>query len=452
MRNDFAAFNSLAFALLRIGMKTPQSVNRRERVLLVGVALKKPVRGKADASVAASRDSIAELRELAESAGAEVAGNLLQVRDALDPATLVGRGKIEEIRAEAESRHVPLVIVDHNLTPVQLRNMEKGTGRRVIDRTQLILDIFATHAHTREGQLQVELAQLNYLLPRLTGRGEELSRLGGGIGTRGPGEQKLETDRRRIRDRVRKIQHAIEIVRRQRATRRQARQAVPLGMVAFVGYTNAGKSTLFNALTRASVLTSPKMFATLDPTIRAIQLPSRRRVLCSDTVGFLRELPPDLIAAFRATLEEVQEAALILHVTDVSNPRHAEQDEEVLKILRSLGVEGQPRLHVLNKTDLLSEQERSALKSLVNGRRDVVLTSAITGEGFNELLERIDSAMPLDPLVHLRLRLPLSDGLHLSQVQARGRILHSAVADGHYVLEVELPESAAQTLRAFVVD
>ena len=221
-------------------MKTAQPLDRRERVLLVGVTLKRRARGAPDASGLASRDSLDELEELAQSAGANIVGSLLQVRDVLDPATLVGRGKLDEIRVEAQARGVPLVIVDHDLTPVQLRNMEKGTDCRVIDRTQLILDIFATHARTREGQLQVELAQLNYLLPRLTGRGQELSRLGGGIGTRGPGEQKLETDRRRIRERVGKIQAAIETVRRQRTTRRRARQAVPLGMIAFVGYTNAG--------------------------------------------------------------------------------------------------------------------------------------------------------------------------------------------------------------------
>src|SRR3984957_15097688 len=340
-------------------MKTPQELDNRERVLLVGVGLKKSPRGRMGDPTSAGRDSLEELTELAESAGAKIEGSLLQVREALDPATLVGRGKLEEIRLEAEMRHVPLVIVDHNLTPVQLRNMEKGIGRRVIDRTQLILDIFATHARTREGQLQVELAQLNYLLPRLTGKGEELSRLGGGIGTRGPGEQKLETDRRRIRDRVGKIKEAIETVRRQRTTRRRARHAQPLGMIALVGYTNAGKSTLFNALTHAEVLTSPQMFATLDPTIRAVRLPSRRRVLLSDTVGFLRDLPPDLIAAFRATLEEVQEAALILHVTDISNPNHAGQDAEVLKVLAELGVADRPRLHVFNKIDRLSDEELS---------------------------------------------------------------------------------------------
>jgi len=434
-------------------MKTPQSVDRRERVLLVGVALKKAranaLAGSNGNSIA-SRDSLDELQELAESAGAKIEGSLLQVREALDPATLVGRGKLEEIRTEAKFRDVPLVIVDHDLTPVQLRNMEKGTGCRVIDRTQLILDIFATHAHTREGQLQVELAQLNYLLPRLTGRGEELSRLGGGIGTRGPGEQKLETDRRRIRDRVRKIQQAIETVRKQRATRRRARQAVPLGMIAFVGYTNAGKSTLFNALTDASVLTSSKMFATLDPTIRAIRLPSRRRVLLSDTVGFLRDLPPDLIAAFRATLEEVQEAALILHVTDISNPHHAEHDAEVLGVLRQLGVEDRPRLHVLNKIDRLSDQDLQAFKDS-NGRPgDTAFASAVTGEGLEELLKKIDAAMPIDPLLRLHLRLPLADGRSLSVVQGRGRVLRSEVQDGHIEIEAEIPESAARELQGFI--
>jgi len=436
-------------------MKTPQSVDRRERVLLVGVALKRAGRRnglpREDAGGVANRDSLDELQELAESAGAKIEGSLLQVREALDPATLVGRGKLEEIRTEAKLRDVPLVIVDHDLTPVQLRNMEKGTECRVIDRTQLILDIFATHAHTREGQLQVELAQLNYLLPRLTGRGEELSRLGGGIGTRGPGEQKLETDRRRIRDRVRKIQQAIETVRKQRATRRRARQAVPLGMIAFVGYTNAGKSTLFNALTDASVLTSSKMFATLDPTIRAIRLPSRRRVLLSDTVGFLRDLPPDLIAAFRATLEEVQEAALILHVTDISNPHHAEHDAEVLGVLRQLGVEDRPRLHVLNKIDRLSELELEALKDS-NGRGvDTAFVSAVTRAGLDELLKKIDAAMPVDPLLRLHLRLPLADGRSLSVVQGRGRVLRSEVSDGHLDIEAEIPESAARELREFIL-
>jgi GTPase len=429
-------------------MKTAQSLDNRERVLLVGVSLKKPSRARVRSidPPTTGRESLLELEELAASAGANIAGTLLQVREALDPATLVGRGKIDEIRAEAQSRHVPLVIVDHDLTPVQLRNMEKGIGCRVIDRTQLILDIFAVHARTREGQLQVELAQLNYLLPRLTGRGEELSRLGGGIGTRGPGEQKLETDRRRIRDRVRKIQDAIETVRRQRATRRRARQAVPLGMIALVGYTNAGKSTLFNALTHAEVLTSSKMFATLDPTIRAVRLPSHRRVLLSDTVGFLRDLPPDLIAAFRATLEEVQEAALILHVTDISNPRHAEQDAEVLKVLADLGVQDRPRLHVLNKIDQLSEDDVAALKVSSGNGRPRIFTSAFTGEGLQDLVAAIDAEMPVDRLMKLRLRIPTADGRTLALIHACGRVLHSEVFEGHFLIDAEIPESLARRL------
>jgi GTP-binding protein HflX len=431
-------------------MKTAQPIDNRERVLLVGVGLKKASRGRAGDPTSSGRESLEELQELAESAGAKIEASLLQVRDALDPATLVGRGKLDEIRIEAEMRHVPLVIVDHDLTPGQLRNFEKGVGRRVIDRTQLILDIFATHARTREGQLQVELAQLNYLLPRLTGRGEELSRLGGGIGTRGPGEQKLETDRRRIRDRVRKIQESIETVRRQRATRRQARHAQPLGMIALVGYTNAGKSTLFNALTHADVLTSSKMFATLDPTVRAVKLPSRRKVLLSDTVGFLRDLPPDLIAAFRATLEEVQEAALIIHVSDISNPHHTEHDADVLKILDDLGVRDRLRLNVFNKIDQLSDDDLAALKKSNEKRENAVFTSAVSGAGLDELLIRIDAMMPVDPLVNLHLRIPVSDGRHLSLVHACGRVLQSQVLDGHMDIEAELPESLARRLEDFV--
>jgi len=433
-------------------MKTPQELDNRERVLLVGVGLKKSLRGRMGDPTSAGRDSLEELTELAESAGANIEGSLLQVREALDPATLVGRGKLDEIRMEAEMRHVPLVIVDHNLTPVQLRNMEKGIGRRVIDRTQLILDIFATHARTREGQLQVELAQLNYLLPRLTGKGAELSRLGGGIGTRGPGEQKLETDRRRIRDRLGKIKEAIETVRRQRTTRRRARQAVPLGMIALVGYTNAGKSTLFNALTHAEVLTSPQMFATLDPTIRAVLLPSRRRVLLSDTVGFLRDLPPDLIAAFRATLEEVQEAALILHVTDISNPHHAEQDAEVEKVLDDLGVKNSPRVHVFNKIDQIDPVQLANFQSANGHNEQKAFASAATGAGLKDLLARIDTVLPGDPLVRVQLNVPLANGRDLAIIHACGRVLNSEVLDGHMKVDAELPESVARQLQELVAE
>jgi len=424
-------------------MKTTSPTESRERVLLVGVGLKRASHVLGVDAGEAERASLAELAELAQSAGAQVAGSVFQMRDKIDPATVIGRGKIEEVKIEAQLHKAPLVIFDRNLTPTQLRNLESGTDCRVIDRTQLILDIFARHARSREGQLQVELAQLNYMLPRLAGSAKELSRLGGGIGTRGPGEQKIETDRRRIRDRVGKVTKSIESIRKQRSLRRQTRQSVPLGAVALVGYTNAGKSTLFNALSRAGVLVSSKMFATLDPTVRAVRLPSNRRVLLSDTVGFIRDLPPGLIAAFRATLEEVQESALILLVTDIANPHHAEQDAEVEKILKELGVGDRPRLHVFNKIDRLTPEGAAA----VNGKHDSVRVSALTGAGLDELLGRIDAAMPVDPVLHLRFELPLKDGRAIALVHALGRVLHSEVQGAMMAMEAELPTSVARRLR-----
>jgi GTP-binding protein HflX len=441
-------------------MKTQQQVSTAERALLVGVGWKRAPRFPGMPAGEQGRESLAELIELARSAGAEVAGTVFQVRDKADPATLVGRGKLDEIRAEATAHDAPLIVFDSNLSPMQQRNIEEATECRVIDRTQLILDIFARHARSREGQLQVELAQLNYMLPRLTGHGAAMSRLGGKsggggaagrIGVRGPGEKKLETDRRRIRDRVRKIEASINDVRKQRAVRREARNAVPLGTIALVGYTNAGKSTLFNALSRAQVLVSPRMFATLDPTIRALRLPSNRRVLASDTVGFIRDLPKGLLTAFRATLEEVQEAALILHVSDVSNPHHAELDDAVDKILVDLGVGDRPKLRVFNKVDRLTPEERApllhpyAIGAGIDG--GPVLVSALTGEGIDELLRRIDAALPIDPMVTLSLRLPLAEGRTLALVHALGRVLRSEVEDSHMLLDAEVPVSIARLLR-----
>ncbi|HEX3375253.1 MAG TPA: GTPase HflX [Candidatus Acidoferrales bacterium] len=424
-------------------MKTTRPTESHERVFLVGVGLKRVAHVPGIDAGDAERASLEELAELARSAGAQVAGSIFQMRDKIDPATMIGRGKIEELKIEANLHHAPLIIFDRNLSPTQLRNLEKGTECRVIDRTQLILDIFARHARSREGQLQVELAQLNYSLPRLAGSSKELSRQAGGIGTRGPGEQKLETDRRRIRDRISKITKAIEAVRKQRSLRRETRQAVPLGTVALVGYTNAGKSTLFNALSKAGVLVSSKMFATLDPTVRAVRLPSNRRVLLSDTVGFIRDLPPGLIAAFRATLEEVQESALLLLVTDISNPHHTEQDEEVEKILKGLGVGDRPRLHVLNKIDRLTPEEAAA----GNGNRHSARVSGLTGQGLEGLLKRIDEELPVDPLLHLHFTLPLSDGRAIALVHALGRVLHSEVQDSVMAFEAEIPESVARKLK-----
>ena len=432
--------------------------------MLVGVGWKRAPRFPGMPVGEQGRESLLGLVELARSAGAEIAGTVFQLREAADPATLVGRGKLEEIRAEAAAHRAPLIIFDSNLSPVQQRNIEEATERRVIDRTQLILDIFARHARSREGQLQVELAQLNYMLPRLTGKGAAMSRLGGKsggggaggagggagrIGVRGPGEKKLETDRRRIRDRVGKIQNSIEDVRKQRALRREARNAVPLGTIALVGYTNAGKSTLFNALSRAEVLVSSRMFATLDPTIRALRLPSNRRVLVSDTVGFIRDLPKGLLTAFRATLEEVQEAALILHVSDVSNPHHDEFDEEVDKILRELGVDGRPKLRVLNKVDRLSPEERKVITNAVerNACGAPVLVSALTGEGIEELLRRVDAEILIDPVESHSIRLPLAEGRTLAMIHALGRVLHSEIDDSHMRLDAEVPASIAKRLR-----
>jgi GTPase len=436
-------------------MKSSSSLDNAERTLLVGVGLKQP-KSRAGSSGALERQSLQELDELARSAGARVVGTRLQMRDSLDAATLLGRGALSELQREVDRVDAGLVIFDRNLSPSQHRNLERGMGCRVVDRTQLILDIFARHAHSREGQLQVELAQLNYLLPRLAGASRELSRLGGGIGTRGPGEQKLETDRRRIRDRIGKIAQAIEVVRCQRALRRRARQGVPLGTVALVGYTNAGKSTLFNALTHAEVLTSSKMFATLDPTVRSLRLPSRRRVLLSDTVGFIRDLPPGLIAAFRATLEEVQEAAVILQVTDVSHPLHAEQDVEVEKVLVDLGVADRRRLRVYNKIDRIAPEELEVLRAScapgafsAESSRDRILVSAQTGAGLEELIGSIDQAMPVDPIVERRLIVPMANGRELAMIYACGRVLNSEVLDGQMRLRAEVPASLAARLEPF---
>jgi GTP-binding protein HflX len=394
-----------------------------------------------------AEESLEELRTLALSAGAEVTGEFLQHRDKPDPATLIGKGKLEEIAGAAASVSADLLVFDHDLTASQQRNIEKIVNTRVIDRTQLILDIFARHARTREGQLQVELAQLEYMLPRLGGKGIEMSQLGGGIGTRGPGETQLETDRRKIYRRIRHVKEQIENVRRIRAQQRQRRESVPVAMVALVGYTNAGKSTLFNALTQAAVLASPKMFATLDPTIRAVTLPSKRKALLSDTVGFIRNLPHTLVTAFRATLEEVQRAALILQVSDASSPLSAEQDAQVEKVLKELEADGKPRLRVMNKIDLLSPTQRDSLRDDATS----VHVSAAKGIGMSTLLDRIDEALSEDAVSRIRLRIPQKEGKLLAMLEARSRIYSRAYKDGLVELEVGAPESVVRRVRQWAV-
>jgi GTP-binding protein HflX len=399
-----------------------------------------------------AEESMAELRTLAGSAGAKVVGEILQRRDRPDPATLIGAGKLEEIAGAAASVNADLLLFDHDLTASQQRNIEKIVHRRVIDRTQLILDIFARHARTREGQLQVELAQLQYMLPRLAGRGVEMSQLGGGIGTRGPGETQLETDRRKIARRVRHVEQQLETVRRIRAQQRQRRESAPVATVALVGYTNAGKSTLFNALTRAAVLASPRMFATLDPTIRAVVLPSKRKVLLSDTVGFIRNLPHTLVSAFRATLEEVQRASLILHVSDASSRLSAEQDAQVEIVLKELEAEKKPRLRVMNKVDLLDvEVAESLMNDVLRDDSNTVYVSAAEGTGLARLLARIDAMIEEDHVSRVHLRVPQKEGKTLAMLEAKARIYSRTYKDGTVDLEAEAPESVVRRVREFVV-
>ena len=397
-------------------------------------------------------ESLAEFRTLAESAGAEVVGEILQRRDRPDPATLIGAGKLEEIAGAAASVDADVLLFDHDLSPSQQRNIEKIIQRRVIDRTQLILDIFAKHARTREGQLQVELAQLHYMLPRLAGRGVEMSQLGGGIGTRGPGETQLETDRRKIARRVRHVEQQIETVRRIRTQQRQRRESAPVATVALVGYTNAGKSTLFNALTKAGVLSSSRMFATLDPTIRGVDLPSKRKVLLSDTVGFIRNLPHTLVSAFRATLEEVQRASLILHVSDASSRLSAEQDAQVEIVLKELEAEKKPRLRVMNKVDLLDEEvAKSLLADSAREGSQTVYVSAVEGTGLDTLLERIDRMIEEDPVSRVHLRVPQKEGKTLAMLEAKARIYSRKYKDGAVELEVDAPASVVRRAKEFVL-
>jgi GTP-binding protein HflX len=410
----------------------------------------------ADASSAEARgfpgldaeESLAEFRELVSSAGGEVAAELLQRRAKPDPATLIGSGKVEEIAGVAASTEADLVLFDHDLTPTQLRNLEAALPCRVLDRTQLILDIFARHARTREGQLQVELAQLEYMLPRLTGKGKAMSQLGGGIGTRGPGETKLETDRRQIKHRIDKLKLDLDSVRQVRKQQRQRRESVPVPTVALVGYTNAGKSTLFNCLTGAQVLQSSRMFATLDPKLRAIELPSRRKVLLSDTVGFIRNLPHTLVTSFRATLEEVAQAEVLLHVRDANSTYGAEQKTQVEKVLGELEVLDKPRIEVLNKIDLLGEQERQGLRDRARASGEVAV-SARTGEGMDALLAAIDRALHTDPILSAELRIPQHEGAVLAAIET-GMIVHSRAYEGNLVhLTVSGPASLIGRLRRF---
>ena len=432
-------------------MKAPSRLTPekdRETCILVGVELRsrRPSSASFEPLRVSAAESLRELSALAAGAGAEVLGQKLQTREAADPATVIGRGKVDEVRAWAGEVEADFIIFDRDLSPTQQRNLEKALERRILDRTQLILDIFARHARTREGKLQVELAQLQYLLPRLTGRGAAMSRLGAGIGTRGPGETKLETDRRRIGERMEKLTTQLEAVRAARQNQRKKRSAVPLAAVALAGYTNAGKSTLFNRLTAAEVVADSRLFATLDPTLRILDLPSHRRILLSDTVGFISRLPPTLIKAFRATLEEVTESAMILHVVDAASPHCTEYMSEVENVLAELGAGEKPRLLVLNKIDLLEPAEAAERGIEAASPENAVAVSALRGLGLDALLAAVDRLLPGDDMEEVHYYFSHQDGEKLSFLYDHARVMRrSDKADGVEVVAIA-PESVRRRL------
>ncbi len=388
-------------------------------------------------------DSLSELEALARAAGAAVVDRMLQERPSPDPALFIGRGKAEELRLLAAALDLDLIIFDDELTAGQQRNLESKIERKILDRTQLILDIFARRANTREGKLQVELAQLSYLLPRLAGKGTLLSRLGGGIGTRGPGETKLEMDRRRIRRRIARLREELAGVQLHRRLQRSRRQGIPVPIVALVGYTNAGKSTLFNALTHAGALESDQLFSTLDPLLRRTVLPNGLEVVLSDTVGFVRKLPHALVASFRATLEEVREADLLLHVIDISNRNSREEAAAVEEVLEELGARHKPQIRVFNKTDLAV---RRCVESDPGAHQDSgVFVSAKLGSGLDRLIELVSAALSAFS-VQVELTIPYSQSALLSRLHEQGRVTSEVYQGDGVRVRAEMPRSSAIAL------
>lgn len=391
-------------------------------------------------------DKLSELKALATSAGALVSAELTQNVDKISPAFFIGKGKVYELKDMAEKEKIDTIIFNNDLKPVQQRNLENITGKKIIDRTTLILDIFAKRAKTKEGQLQVELAQLLYLLPRLTGKGILLSRLGGGIGTRGPGEQKLEIDRRRIKKRIMHLKNDIEMIRKHRSLYRKARSEIPLTVVAIVGYTNAGKSTLLNKLTGANVLVEDKLFATLDPTTRKLALPKGGNILITDTVGFIQDLPLNLIAAFKATLEEVVLANLLLHIVDASSNTYINEIEIVNKILSELGVDKKPIITVLNKKDIL---DNSNLKRIIENNPESIIISAITGDGLSRLISKIEEFIETNKKL-IKISLPYSKGNIKSIIYKYGTVLSETYEDDSIVLEAKVDDKLYNRLSMYI--
>ena len=390
-------------------------------------------------------ESLDELERLAGSAGADVVGRFTQERRAPTPALFFGRGKVEEIKAAAEQAHPDLMISDDPLSPVQERNLGGSLGLRVIDRTALILDIFAQRARTMEGKLQVELAQLSYLLPRLVGQWKHLERLGGGIGTRGPGEQQIESDRRIIRNRIRKINQELGRVRVHRRLLRDRRKASGVPVVALVGYTNAGKTTLLNRLTGAELTAADQLFVTLDPAARLVSIPPHAEFVLTDTVGFIKKLPHQVVEAFKATLEELAEADVLVHVVDASHPGLDEQVEAVESLLRELELTSRPAVVALNKIDRL---EGAGARRALLERFDGVALSALGGEGIDALLSRIDQALR-SRVERVRLFIPYRDGPALSVCYEKGRVLTRTDEPEGIRVEVDLPRRLVSQLAGY---
>jgi GTP-binding protein HflX len=401
----------------------------RERALLVALDQK----GKNETSV---DDSLIELRELAESAGAEVVGEAIQRLAAPTAQYFIGPGKAMELAAQGKKNGANLIIFDDELSPAQSRNLERLFGAKIIDRTELILDIFAQRAKSREGKLQIELAQLQYLLPRLTHMWSHLGRQKGGIGLRGPGETQLEVDRRRVQEKIARLQRELEQVRRQRATQREGRRRHQWPIVAIVGYTNAGKSTLLNTLTGANVESRDMLFATLDPTTRRLPLTPTLNVLMTDTVGFLRKLPIHLVDAFRATLEEVQEADLIIHVVDASHPQVESQMKSVESVLADLSVIHKPRITVFNKSDLVMHPGH--LEMLKQGQEYAVAVSCVSGQGIEELKQAL-AVKVWRTAVHFHLRIPDDHTRMIARLHETADIFSRSYEEGWFSAEVRLP-------------